>query len=111
MPLTSLSPRLARPGASHSFLDVRCASLVRGSLLVLASFFVSFPLSGFPGSRATLLLARPAVLAMLGTVDTARCMHGRWTLYQGGIFFFLLMDMMAICMILFFLITPYLFGA
>jgi len=111
MSLISLSPRLARPATSHSFFDVRYASLVRGSVLVLASFFMSFPLSGFPGSRATLLLALPAVLAVLGTVDTARCMHGRWTLYQGGIFFLLLMDMMAICMILFFLITPYLFGA
>jgi hypothetical protein len=109
MSLISLSPRLGRPAASHSFFDVRYASLVRGSLLVLGSFFASFPLSGFPGTRATLLLAIPALLAILGTVDTARCMHGRWTLYQGGIYFLLLMDMMAICMILFFLITPYLF--
>jgi hypothetical protein len=100
---------MARPAASHSFFDVRYASLARGSLFVLGSFFASFPLSGFPGTRATLLLVIPAVLAMLGTVDTARCMHGQWTLYQGGIFFLLLMDMMAICMILFFLITPYLF--
>ena len=108
MSLITLSPRLAR-SASHSFFDMRCASLVRGSLLVLGSFFASFPLSGFPGTHATLLLAIPAALAMLGTVDTARCMHGRWTLYQGGVFFLLLMDMMAMCMILFFLITPYLF--
>lgn len=109
MSLTSLSPRSARHAASHSFFDVRYASLVRGSLLVLGSFFGSFLLSGFPGTHATLLLAIPAALAMFGTVDTARCMHGRWTLYQAGIFFLLLMDMMAICMILFFLITPYLF--
>ena len=109
MPPTSLSSRLARSAASHSFFDVRYASLVRGSLLVLSSFFVSFPLSGFPGTRATPLLAIPALLALLGTVDTVRCMHGRWTLYQGGIFFLLLMDMMAMCMILFFLVAPYLF--
>ena len=108
MPLTFLSPRLAR-SASHSIFDVRYASLVRGSLLVLGSFFVSFPLSGFPASHATLLLVIPAALAMLGTVDTARCMRGRWTLYQGGVFFLLLMDMLSMCMILFFLITPYLF--
>ena len=109
MSLISLSRRSTRRAASHSILDVRYASLLRGSVLVLASFFVSFPLSGFPGSRPTLLLALPALIAVLGTLDTARCMHGRWTLYQGGIFFLLLMDMMAICMILFFLITPYLF--
>jgi hypothetical protein len=109
MPLTSLSPRLVRHVPSHSILDVRYTSLLRGSVFVLASFFASFPMSGFHASHRTLLLAIPAVLAMLGMVDTARCMHGRWNLYQGGVFFLLLMDMMAICMILFFLITPYLF--
>ena len=109
MPLTSLSPPLARDSMSHSIFDVRYASLLRGSVAVLASFFASFPMSGFPGTRRSLLLAIPAVLAMFGTVDTARCMRGPWTLYQGGVFFLLLMDMMAICMILFFLITPYLF--
>jgi hypothetical protein len=109
MPLTSLSPRLARHAASHSILDLRYASLLRGCVFVLASFFASFPMSGFPGTHRTLLLAIPAAIAMFGTVDTARCMHGRWTLYQGGVFFLLLMDMLAMCMILFFLITPYLF--
>ena len=109
MPLSSRSPRLAHHASSHSIFDVRYASLLRGSVFVLVSFFVSFPMSGFPGTHATLLLAVPALFAMFGTVDTARCMHGRWNLYQGGVFFLLLMDMMAICMILFFLITPYLF--
>ena len=109
MPLTSLSPRTARHVASHSFFDVRYASLLRGCAFVLVSFFASFPMSGFPATHRTLLLAIPAVLAIIGMVDTARCMHGRWNLYQGGVFFMLLMDMMAICMILFFLVTPYLF--
>jgi len=34
-------------------------------------------------------------------------MHGRWTLYQAGVYFLLLMDLMAMCLILFFLVTPY----
>jgi hypothetical protein len=109
MPHTSLSPRLARPAASHSFFDVRYASLIRGIVFVLGSFVASFPLSGFPGTRATPLLAIPAILAMLGTVETARCVPREWTLYHGGVILLLMMDMMAICMILFFLITPYLF--
>jgi hypothetical protein len=105
---TSLSPRLARPAHTHSFFNVRHASLARGSLLVLGSFFASFRLSHFPETRIEPLLAIPAVLAMLGTVDTARCMQRRWTLYHGGVLLLIYMDMMAICLILFFLITPYL---
>jgi hypothetical protein len=109
MSLISSSPRMAHSAPSHSFLDVRRHSLVRGTLLVLGSFFASFRLSGFPATRATLLLAIPAVLAMVGTVDTARCVPREWTLYHGGVILLLMMDMMAICLILFFLIAPYLF--
>jgi type II secretory pathway component PulF len=109
MPLTSLPPRLARPAASHSFLNLRHHSLMRGCVLVLGSFLASFRLSGFPATRATLLLTIPALVAILGTVDTIRCMQRRWTLYHSGVVLLIYMDMMAICLILFFLIAPYLF--
>jgi hypothetical protein len=109
MPSTHLLPRFLRPAHSHSFFNLRHHSLVRGSLLVLGSFFASFRLSGFPATRATLLLAIPAVLAVAGMVDTARCVPREWTLYHGGVILLLMMDMMAICLILFFLIAPYLF--
>src|SRR5207302_1847774 len=105
---TSLSPRWARPAASHSFFDVRHASLARGCVLVLGSFVASLRLSGFPGTRATPLLAIPAVVAMLGTVDTVRCMQRRWSFYHGGVVLLTLMDMLTMCLILFFLIAPYL---
>lgn len=104
---TLLPPRLARPATSHSFFNVRHASLARGSLLVLGSFFASFWLSHFPETRIAPLLAIPAIVAILGTVDTVRCMQRRWTLYHGGVLLLVYMDMMAICLILFFLITPY----
>jgi hypothetical protein len=81
---------------------------VRGNLLVLGSFAASFWLSGFPRSRATLLLLIPAATALLGTFETIRCMQPRWSFYHGGVVLLLFMDMMAICLILFFLLFPYL---
>lgn len=81
---------------------------MRGNLLVLGSFAASFWLSGFPRSRATLLLLIPAATAFLGTFETIRCMQPRWSFYHGGVVLLLFMDMMAICLILFFLLFPYL---
>ena len=107
MPFLLLPPRLGRPASFHPFFNPRHGSLARGSLLVLGSFFAAIGLSGVSVTHTMPLLSIPAVLAVLGTLDTARCMHGRWTLYEGGIYFLLLMDLMAMCLILFFLITPY----
>jgi len=75
---------------------------------VLGSFAASFWLSGFPRSRATLLLLIPAATAFFGTFETVRCMQPRWNLYHAGVILLLFMDMMAICLILFFLLFPYL---
>ncbi len=94
--------------SSSALFHFRRRSLLRGNLLVLGSFFASFLLSGFPHSRATLLLLIPAVLAFIGLADTVRCMQTPWGFYHGGVLLLLLMDMMAICMILFFLLYPYL---
>lgn len=80
---------------------------MRGNLLVLGSFLVAVKLSGFPERRATELLAIPAILAFAGMFDTIRCMRGRWNLYHGGVLFCIYMDLMAIGMILFFWVTPY----
>ena len=100
---------LPRPLSSFAVFNLRRPSLLRGTLLVLGSFVASFPLSGFPHTRATPLLAIPAVLAFLGTIDTVRCMQPRRTWYHGGVIFCLLMDILALCLILFFLFFPYLF--
>ncbi len=82
--------------------------MLRGNLLVLSSFASAFPLSGFPHSRATPLLAIPALLALLGTFDTMRCMQPRWNFYHSGVILLIYMDLMVICLILFFLFFPYL---
>ena len=87
--------------------DLRRKSLLRGNVLVLGSFFAAFLLSDFPRSRATLLLLLPALVAMLGTAETARCMRRRWDFYHAGVILCIYMDLMAIAMILFFLIYPY----
>lgn len=100
---------MTRPLSSFAVFNLRRPSLLRGSLLVLGSFAASFPLSGFPRTRAAPFLIIPAVLAVLGTVDTLRCMQPHRTWYHGGVIFCLLMDVLAICLILFFLFFPYLF--
>ena len=99
---------LPRPIFSSAVFHLRRRSLLRANLLVLGSFGVSFWLSGFPRTRATPLLAIPAVLAFLGLVETVRCVQPRWNLYHGGIVLLLLMDMMVLCLIFFFLFFPYL---
>ena len=76
---------------------------------MLGSFAVSFLFSGFPQDRQNPLLIIPAIVALAGMVDTVRCMQTRWGFYHGGVFLLLLMDMMAVCLIFFFLLFPYLF--
>jgi hypothetical protein len=94
---------------SINFFNPRIRSLLRGNLLVLLSLAVAFPLSDFPNNRPTLLLAIPALTAILGTADTIRCMQPRWSFYHGGVLLCIYMDLMAIILILFFLLYPYMF--
>jgi hypothetical protein len=94
---------------SYRVFDVHRRSLLRGNVLVLGSFLGAVKLSGFPQSRKTLLLVIPAVLAMVGMADTLRCMQRRWNFYHGGVLLCVYMDLMAILMIVFFLLSPYVF--
>jgi hypothetical protein len=87
----------------------RQRSLARGNLLVLSSILLTFWLSDFPHNRATLLLLVPSATVILGTVDTARCIRRRWSFYHGGVILCLYMDLMAITLVLFSLLYPYLF--
>jgi len=98
---------LTRQISSFAIFHLRCRSLLRGTLLVLGSFAAAFPLSGFPHTHATLLLLIPALLALLGTFDTIRCIQPRWNLYHGGVILLIYMDLMAVCLILVFLLFPY----
>ena len=88
-------------------LNPRRKSLIRGNTLVLFSFFFAVYLSGFPHPRENPLLVVPTGIALLGLVDTVRCMRKRWSFYHGGVLLCIYMDLMALCMILFFLIYPY----
>ena len=90
-----------------SSLNPRKRSLIRGSLLVLASLAAAILLSHFPQVHATPLLVFPTLAAAAGTADTVRCMQRRWSLYHGGVLLLIYMDLMALCMILFLLLYPY----
>jgi hypothetical protein len=86
----------------------RLRSLARGNLIVFASLAIATPLSGFPHIRSNPLLALPALLCTLGLADTVRCMKKRWSWYHGGVLLCLYADLLALCLILFFLFYPYL---
>ena len=90
-----------------TILNPRARSLLRGNLLVLGSLLAAFLLSGFPLDRPTLLLAIPSVLSILGTVDTVRCVQRRWSFYHAGVLLCIYMDLMAVSMIIFFFLCPY----
>jgi hypothetical protein len=92
---------------SVNFLNPRHPSLLRGSVLVLLSLGLALLLSDFPHNRATVFLVLPSLAAVTGTIDTIRCMQPRWSLYHGGVLLLIYMDLMALCMILFFLLYPY----
>ena len=100
---------MTRSLSSLAVFNLHRRSLIRGNLLVLGSFAAAFPLSGFPHNRPTLVLLIPAFLALCGTVDTLRCIQRHRSLYYAGIVLCLFMDMMVVCLILLFLLFPYLF--
>ena len=88
------------------FFDLRFKSVLRGMLLVLLSTVVAFRLSHFPNNYGTPWLILPLLTAAAGTADTTRCMQKQWNWYHGGVVLCLYTDLMAICMILFFLLYP-----
>lgn len=98
---------MRRPLTSYAVFDLHRHSLLRANLLVLLSFAAAVKMSDFPRSRATPLLALPAVFSIAGLVETIRCIRRRWNLYHGGVVLCIYMDLMAISMILFFLFSPY----
>jgi len=92
---------------SHPLLNPRKRSLLRANVLVLFSLAISLPLSHFPHNRPTPLLILPALVAIAGTLDTIRCMQRRWNFYHGGVLLCIYMDLMALSLILFLLVYPY----
>lgn len=88
-------------------LNPRNRSLPRGTVLVVGSLLLAFPLAGFPDDRPSWKLLLPTLLALLGTFDTMRCLQHRWSFYHGAVVVLIYMDIMALCMILFLLLYPY----
>lgn len=88
-------------------LDLRKPSLVRGTVLVMASLVTAFLMAGWPDDRPSLELLIPTLVAFAGTWDTVRCLHGRWNLYNGGVIILIYTEIMAISMILFLFLYPY----
>ncbi len=77
---------------------------------MLLSFVASIFLSGFPDNHPNLFIIVPALIATLGTLDTVRCVQRRWNFYHAGVILCIYMDLMALGMIFFFLLYPYLSG-
>jgi hypothetical protein len=90
-----------------ALFHLRCRSLLRGTLLVLASLAASLIFSGFPYVHTAWPLSFAALAAMWGTWETTRCLRLRWSFYHGGVLLFLSMDIMALTMIFFLLLYPY----
>ncbi|HEX4321463.1 MAG TPA: permease [Acidobacteriaceae bacterium] len=86
---------------------LRQKSLARGTLLALASLWVSFRLSGFPEVHVSLWLILPLLAASAATWDTARCLRKRWSFYHGGVLLLLYCDLMILLMISFLLLAPF----
>ena len=98
---------LSQPSSPlRAIVDWRQRSLVRANVLVFASLLFAFRLSDFPHNRASFWLVLPLLLAVVGTLDTLRCMRSRWNWYHGGVILCAYMDLMVVCLILFFLIYP-----
>jgi hypothetical protein len=90
----------------QDFADWRKRSLVRANLLVFIALLSAFLLSNFPHNRLSYWIALPLLLSFVGTADTCRCMRKRWSWYHGGVVLCAYMDLMAVCMIAFFLLYP-----
>ena len=91
----------------HPLLNPLRRSLLRGNILVLLSLAASLLLSHFPHNRRAPLIIFPALIAIAGTVDTIRCMQRRWNFYHAGVVLCIYMDLMALCLIFFLLLYPY----
>jgi hypothetical protein len=90
-----------------AILNPRVHSLRRACVLVLGSLAIAIPLSHYPRIQRAPLLVLPVLVAVVGTVDTVRCVQRRWSLYHAGVILFIYMDLMTLMLMLFFLFYPY----
>ena len=90
-------------------LNWRHKSLARGTFVAALGLILALVLSRFTGPRGNMWLTGPAILALLGPVDTARCLRKQWGFYHAGVLLFLCAETMSLALVLFVLITPFLF--
>ena len=82
---------------------------MRGVLLSLGAFAYSLRLGGFPDLNdlhASAWQTVPALLALAGLVETARCIQRHWSFYQGGILILLYSELMILAMAVFLFFYP-----
>ncbi len=91
-----------------AIFNPRAHSLIRGNVLVFAGVALATLISRFPALHVNLWLLIPLLGCCAGMVDTLRCLQKRWNFYHGGVMLCLCMDLMAIMLVLFFLVYPYL---
>ena len=92
----------------RSFFHVGPPSLLRGNILVLGSLAASFKLAKFPFNQPMPAMILPILLAVVGTAETFRCIRPQWSWYHGTVMLSLYTDLMALAMILFLALYPFL---
>jgi len=92
----------------QTFFHPRQRSLLRANILVLGGLGLAILLSHFPRIQPNAWLVVPLLISIAGTADTTRHMQRRWSFYHAGVILCIYMDMMALSLILFFLLYPYL---
>lgn len=90
-----------------AFFNIRTKSLWRGTTLVIGSVILALMWGGFPDLHPSLLLLLPTAGAVFGTWETSRCLRPRWDFYHGGVMLLLYTDILALALILFLLLYPY----
>ena len=89
-----------------SYFRLRPPSLLRGNLMVLGSLGASFLIARFPFNQPQPAIVVPLLIAILGMVETFRCLRRRWSFYHGAVMLSLYMDVMALAMIVFLAVFP-----
>ncbi len=107
--IRSSGPNRGRPSLQHiPFFNWRMRSLASGTALSFAGIPFSSWWAGFAHTHATLFMVFPVLLTLIGIFDTARCMRKRWDFYHAGVLLLLYADVMALSLLTFLFLYPYL---
>lgn len=82
--------------------ELRKKSLVRGIVLSVGAFLASLRLAGFPrieDLHSSLWQIPLWLVALWGSVETARCLRRTWSLYHAGVMILLYTNLMILTLI------------